>query len=308
MKFVIEKIILWPKKQSLQRREIDFAPDKVNVIEGRSGTGKSALIDIIDYCLGSGSCRIPIGVIRNKTEWFGLLVGMQDCKMLVARRNPEEHESTNEMYFDIGKNIEVPDRPFKNETQDVFIKTMNEKSGLPEISFDKAEEGQGFGPPSFRDMAAFGFQPQYIIADPNTLFFKTDTYEHREKLTRVFPLVLGIITPEELRIQQKLLLLNEEYEKIRKQLDSMRQTAENWKAELHGYYGYAREVGLLSDAPEASDSWSIELFITHLEKAVADFSKKKTPLLKDGCTEKAIKELVKLNEDEEETSRTLRFK
>ena len=50
--------------------------------------------------------------------------------------------------------------------------------------------------PSFRDMAAFNFQPQNVIANPEVLFFKADTFEHREKLRTIFPYVLGVLTPE----------------------------------------------------------------------------------------------------------------
>ncbi len=308
MKFMIEKIILWPKRPDLKRREISLELDKVNVIEGHSRTGKSALIYIIDYCLGSGSCRIPIGVIREKTEWFGVLIKMQESTMLVARRNPEEHDSTNEMYVDIDKSVEVPEKPFKNDSVDTFKKQMNELSGLPSIDVDRIDDDKGFGSPSFRDMAAFGFQPQNIVANPNTLFFKTDRYEHREKLTRIFPLVLGIVTAEELRIEQELMLLKEEYAKVEKKLEARRQTAENWKAELYGYYLSAQEVGLLTEVPEGSDNWPVERFVKYLEQAVKDFNKKKVPLLKGDCTAEAVKELVELRESEEESSRRLRFR
>ncbi|TIP54350.1 MAG: DUF3732 domain-containing protein, partial [Mesorhizobium sp.] len=45
-----------------RRRTIEFDIDKVNVITGASGTGKSAIIDAIDYCLGSTDCRLPFFV------------------------------------------------------------------------------------------------------------------------------------------------------------------------------------------------------------------------------------------------------
>jgi hypothetical protein len=45
MRFVIEKIILWPRRPELERREIDLQTDKVNVIEGHMLLGKiSALL------------------------------------------------------------------------------------------------------------------------------------------------------------------------------------------------------------------------------------------------------------------------
>lgn len=53
MKFTIDSVILWPKKSGFTYRKVDFTPDKVNIITGASRTGKSAIIPIIDYCLGS---------------------------------------------------------------------------------------------------------------------------------------------------------------------------------------------------------------------------------------------------------------
>ena len=42
-----------------------FRPGSVNVITGASKTGKSALIDIVDYCLGRNEYFVPSGAIRD---------------------------------------------------------------------------------------------------------------------------------------------------------------------------------------------------------------------------------------------------
>ena len=75
---------------------------------------------------------------------------------------------------------------------------------------------------------------------------------------------MGAVTAEELRIEQELTLLREEYARVEKQLQARRETADNWKAELHGYYASAREVGLLTDVPEASSDWSVNRFADYL--------------------------------------------
>lgn len=64
MKLAILKVILWPKDSNHSPRVIPFAPGKINILTGESATGKSALTWIIDYCLGSGKCSIPVGLIR----------------------------------------------------------------------------------------------------------------------------------------------------------------------------------------------------------------------------------------------------
>lgn len=48
MRFYIETITLWLKDNRI--RTLSFKPNKVNVITGASGTGKSEIMSIIDYC------------------------------------------------------------------------------------------------------------------------------------------------------------------------------------------------------------------------------------------------------------------
>jgi predicted AAA+ superfamily ATPase len=51
-----------------ERRILSLRPGELNIITGASKTGKTALIEIIDYCLGSDECKIPEGVIRSAVE------------------------------------------------------------------------------------------------------------------------------------------------------------------------------------------------------------------------------------------------
>src|SRR5712664_4057701 len=98
MFFQIREIILWSRDATKQPRRVRFAPGKVTVISGASRTGKSAVIPIIDYCLGSGSCSIPVLTIRNACEWFGVVVATSSGEKLFARREPGAHRSTDDMY------------------------------------------------------------------------------------------------------------------------------------------------------------------------------------------------------------------
>jgi uncharacterized protein YPO0396 len=41
-----------------RRREVKLNAGRMNIITGDSKTGKSALIDIVDYCFGAGECRV----------------------------------------------------------------------------------------------------------------------------------------------------------------------------------------------------------------------------------------------------------
>ncbi|MGR4435354.1 hypothetical protein K8Q46_01940 [Escherichia coli] len=74
MKFYISQLILWPKDISNKTQTLKFHDGEINIVHGVSGTGKSSIISIIDYCLGSSRCSIPVGIIREKVRWFGLKI------------------------------------------------------------------------------------------------------------------------------------------------------------------------------------------------------------------------------------------
>ena len=58
MRFYINKLLLWLKDGSL--RTLKFENDKVNVITGNSKTGKTAILEIIDYCLCGSNAVIHL--------------------------------------------------------------------------------------------------------------------------------------------------------------------------------------------------------------------------------------------------------
>jgi hypothetical protein len=204
MKLAILKVILWPKDSTLFPRVIEFLPGKINVITGESATGKSTLTWIVDYCLGSDKCSIPVGLIREVTGWFGLHLQLANTEMIVARRNPEDQQTTTDLYWEEGLELHVPPVVRKNARIEDLKNRFNQITHLPALDFS-TDDNVGFGGrPSCRDMAAFNFQPQHIVANPYTFFFKADTSEHREKLRIIFPLVLGAIDAGTLAKQREL--------------------------------------------------------------------------------------------------------
>jgi hypothetical protein len=71
-----------------RRRDLKFSVDGLNVITGRSSTGKSALSDIVEYCMGRSSFNVPEGVIRDKVSWFAVLYQFPKEQVLVAKPTP----------------------------------------------------------------------------------------------------------------------------------------------------------------------------------------------------------------------------
>lgn len=247
MLFQIKELVLWPRNSAFAPRRVPFGLGQVTVISGASRTGKSAVIPIIDYCLASGSCLIPVKTIRNACEWFGVVVKTDTGEKLFARREPGAQRSTDDMFLLEAETIsDMPRTISKNASAGDVRRLLDELAGLSNLDFGVSEYQGGFDArPSFRDLIAFVFQPQNVVANPEVLFFKTDRYEHREKLRKIFPYVLGAITPVLLAKQHEASRLKSELRRKERELKDAEQVSAQWVAELRARISEARELGLL---------------------------------------------------------------
>ena len=299
MYFQIEKIILWPRKIQYSYKTIDFKLDKINVITGASRTGKSAIIPIIDYCLGESKCHIPVNIIRDACSWFGLIIKLADRKVLLARREPEGQKSTDDMMILEGEELIIPKSPYKNATRKNVCKYLDEVSKISFLEIGDSEKGGFNERPSFRDMMAFCFQSQNIVANANTLFYKADTMEHRNKLINIFPYVLGAVTPEILAKRQELDELEKKLKRKERELLKIQEVSNRWKIEIGGWINAAKEYGLITlDYPVESLSFEGQL---DKLKEISKKSSSDTLVLKENI-EEASEEIIALRKEENRLS------
>jgi len=300
LQLTILKIILWPKNTDLRPRIIPFEPGKINVISGDNGTGKSALTWIVDYCLGSEKCSIPVGLIRELTGWFGLHLKLANTEMIIARRNPEDQQSTSDLYWNEGLKLDVPAIVQKNARVDDLKNRFNQIAHLPSLDFSTDDVVGYAGRPSSRDMAAFNFQPQHIVANPYTFFFKADTTEHREKLRIIFPLVLGSIDATTLAKQRELKDAEREYDKLRRELEARTTAARAWEAEVESYYLQAKGLGLLADAPSPGPNWGLDKYLLELGRVPDSVRQMDLPEVREGTNEAASGEFLRVAAEEDQ--------
>jgi tetratricopeptide (TPR) repeat protein len=262
MHFQILSLILWPK-DDYPPRILNFEPGMVNVITGASKTGKSAVIPIIDYCLASGKCSIPVGTIRKACDWFGIVVDTLEGKKLLARREPGDAKQTGDMFLLEGDDLVIPDRIIeKNSTSDIVKRRLDQLAGLSRLRINPDNEAAYQSRVSFRDLMAFNFQPQYIVANPLALYFGADSSEHREKLKAIFPYVLGALTPEMVAARWEIDRLQRSLRQAETALATIKKAVRAWQAETNGWLRQAMELGLLpqgTQIPEDDSNRTIDL-------------------------------------------------
>lgn len=255
MYFQLLKLILWPRTDE-KPRELDFHPGVVNVISGASKTGKSAVIPIIDYCLASDKCAIPVGVIRENCSWFGIVIDTVEGQKLLARREPGDQQSTGDMVLIEADTVEIPDRiEGKDTTQANVKKVLDRLAGLTNLGFDPDSEAASQSRPSFRDLMAFTFQPQNIVANPDVMFFKADTSEHRDKLKTIFPYILQAVTAEVLQARHELDRLNRILRRREIDLRALVTAGNAWRLEATSWLRQAIEFGLLPPDQVIPTEW-----------------------------------------------------
>lgn len=303
MLFQIKNVVLWPRNHGLPPRILSFEPGRVNVITGASRTGKSAVIPIIEYCLGSDKCRIPVKTVRDTCEWFGVVVQTSVGEKLFARREPGLQKATGEMFVREGASVEIPDSIESGNIKVEAVKrTLDELAELTELDFGSDGFNSGFrARPSFRDMDAFIFQPQNVVANPEVLFYKTESYEHREKLRTIFPYVLNAITPELMAKQHELADLRKELRRKQSELETVRQVSEAWMAQIKASASEARELGLIrQNIPENANRSQLVDMLSDVVRASTD-----EVTVTEDTISAAVSELVALQQEESEVSMEL---
>ena len=244
MKLQIEKLVLWPKHVVASPQILTFELSKVNVISGNSRTGKSAIIPIIDYCLGSSECLIPIDTIRNSVAWYGAVFAMEKGKLLLARKGPDGTMASDDFHVEFGSDIVIQTQiPDKNESLDGIKLYLDSLAGL---SFLGQKDHEREDRLSFRDVCHLVFQSQDVVANQSILYYKGHELKYRLKLQTWFPYLLGIKSAEDLVVEKQIHDLEIEKNELENEVRRQVKAAQAQFQKLAGDLNRARQYGLYS--------------------------------------------------------------
>jgi hypothetical protein len=237
----IKEIIIYSNQGQIRRVPLNLG--KVNIITGKSMSGKTAIGEIIDYCLGEGSCNIAEGVVRNYSSWFALLLQFNKEQIFVARQNPPSNQqSTNHCYIEFGTKIKIPLEKdlLPNTNTAGVIETISRKLGIFE-NLHIPKEGQTRPPleANLRHALFYCFQNQYEIASPKILFHKQQEDFVTQAIKDTLPYFLGVVN-------ENVLSLENERTDLRRQLIRENRRLEE-QLMLRGG-GLDRAITLLSEA------------------------------------------------------------
>jgi len=223
----IRRIILYKSKSEI--RDLPFETGKLNIITGESKTGKTALIDIVDYCLGTSDCPIADGVRERNVNWFSVVFQLESEQIFVARRNPNSigQKSTTEVYIELGQDVGIPeyDSIQTNNNLDGLRSLLASKIGLSESVHTPEKPTRDPLRVTVKHSRIFCFQPQYTIDQPGHLFYNQTEEFVPQAIRDTMPYLIGAVREDSLKLEHQLSEKRKEYNRLlRYQKDAERMT------------------------------------------------------------------------------------
>lgn len=246
-----------------RQRILPLRPGAVSLITGASKTGKSALIDIVDYCLGAGTCRVPEGPIRRSVAWFGLRLQLADGEAFVARRCPSGAAlSSEDCFVEVAASIKTPEAASLRQTTNT--KGVNSLlSAWTGIAENIHEPPPGQKRPALsanvRHALALCFQPQDEIIRKLQLFHGANDSFFAQALKDTIPYLLGAVDSEHVQKKEQLRLLRDQVRACDRQLAELRALSGDGVSKAAALLAQARDVGISDSIPSSWDDTILAL-------------------------------------------------
>ncbi|MFF2188132.1 hypothetical protein [Streptomyces sp. NPDC058155] len=132
MTFQIRAISIYNRDGEM--RTVPFQAGSLNIITGDSRRGKSAILTIVDYCLGSDDFVIRGAALRNFVHVFALTIIKGDEQLFVARPAPVGKAATNTTFCVVSQARGAPPPDYASLTfsmpLDIAKKVLSQFTGI----------------------------------------------------------------------------------------------------------------------------------------------------------------------------------
>ncbi|MDA5483335.1 DUF3732 domain-containing protein [Yersinia intermedia] len=210
----------------------------LNVITGKSSTGKSAILEIFDYCLGSTEDTIPVGKITECAETFFIALQFPRYFLIAARKKKSDRcflmevRSTDADY--LLKLIEQPNAFFDAK---YYMPLADFKKGLgrhfaitleniDEDPFIKLTGRKKSATPSIRSFSSFMLQHQNLVANKHAIFYRFDEKEKRDQAINHFKILMGLVDEKYFDLHKEYEFAKYELKKVQTQIPKQMQRKE----------------------------------------------------------------------------------
>lgn len=257
MIFQILNIIVYGINQ--KKRSIDLEPNSVNIITGKSGTGKSALTHIVDYCLGK-ECYVPLKPnIKRNVSWYAIRLKTSTGEIFIARKNPDVgKESSEDIYFVRGSEIALPESSdlVKNTNLETLKTLLSQSLGIIDYSHEvKPGQTRNTGNADISKALFYCFQGQTEIDDNNFLFHRQGEHFIPQSIKDYLPFFLGAITDDYIQGKEELRKLKRKLKVLEGKISENERLRGNNFEQAYALINEAKDVGLIPQNVALPETW-----------------------------------------------------
>ncbi|MGJ5138991.1 DUF3732 domain-containing protein [Bradyrhizobium oligotrophicum] len=290
-----------------RRRAINFVPDAVNIITGASGTGKSAVIDAINYCLGSSNCGLPF-YVREHAIAVAVRWGLGDSHLVVGRNIPRAGKGTEQMFVKMGRNLSLPrlaDR-LEGPTSRATARGIVERAfGIGRIHGGESPDDSEDGQPTVRDITPYIFLSGDIIISKTNLFYDLNRPEKAREIKATIPFFLGAVDQESVLLERRLRRLEAMLGRLERDAQARDRSRTRAAERSISLLSQAAAVGLTGALPSVFSAERLLQLLRNIRDA--DITRSKAPDGDDlASLEEERLELVRELQEQRERRRALR--
>ena len=270
MSFSIRTIVIY--SHTGLKRTVPFKTRGLNIITGKSKTGKSAIIDIVDYCLGRGSFNVAEGTIRKKVAWFGLHIANGTDEVFIARDNPGPGASTgSKVYFQRGDIGDYPSMETiaKNTTESSLKEFITRFSGIAENEHRPQTGTRRSLEANISHALWLCFQKQNTIASQDQLFHRMNEQFLPQDLKDTIPYFLGAVDERHFLLISELDELQRKLKLLEAVESKQVQTIEISRSRVTRVLNEGKKVGLIGQDYQAVDD-TVFQYLTRISESQID--------------------------------------
>lgn len=236
-----------------ESRRISLKVSGLNIITGRSSTGKSALSDIVEYCMGQSDFNIPEGPIRDKVAWYAVIFQFAGEQVLIAKPAPTPNAtSCSRAMIRRGRTIEPP--PFnelnQNANDETVISLLSGLLGIPANRTHVSEEhSRASFDATIKHTYFYVFQKQGLVANKDQLLYRQNEPFMAQAIKDTLPILLGVAPDDRLELEFKLRTAKRELKISQRQLADAKEFSEQLNSRALSLLTEAQQVGILARGP-----------------------------------------------------------
>lgn len=244
------------------RRDVDFVPGALNIVTGDSKTGKSALLNIVDYCLGRESSSIPHTEPFRKISWYGLLMQFADgSRAFVARMSPAPGKTSTRAMIEFGgPSFAPPERGQLrlNTDKEGLRSQLGARVNLADVRVE-ASEYSSRGPVTIGlgHAVPLTLQEQHEIDSRSVLFHRQNESGIALALRDSLPFFLGAVDRKQAAKRAQLREARGRLRHLDAQIGAAEDERITWSQQISDLVAEARSVQLIEAGPAEGEPLTI---------------------------------------------------